>query len=357
MKTKQKHSFWKGLLIYICVMLALICVGFFLFWNFMSAFEASQTDGVVNQYLKHDIQTSLRSAVANYAAAEEETTGAFQTEEDISAALTETLSNGTLSCRKAIGTYTSEQPVYTVRLDKTEIGTLRLAPGSHRLLSFGFDTWEVSDTAFDFSKLGKNVTVTAPKDLVLTLNGTELTDKYITGTGLYPDLEPYADSLPTDSGSTVTYSVGTLFTEPEVSVVSNGSRCTIENENGAVSVVNQCPAGLETQLTEYSKNFVQTYLAFTSNASGNSGAVQAYMIPGSPLSQRITASLDGMSWVHGVTATVEDLSVSNFRYYGSAAICDARYTLISGGNATENNMHVVLTETDSGWRVADIGMF
>ena len=54
MKTKQKHSFWKGLLIYICVMLALICVGFFLFWNFMSAFEASQTDGVVNQYLKHE---------------------------------------------------------------------------------------------------------------------------------------------------------------------------------------------------------------------------------------------------------------------------------------------------------------
>ena len=102
---------------------------------------------------------------------------------------------------------------------------------------------------------------------------------------------------------------------------------------------------------------MQTYLAFTSNASGNPGAVQAYMISGSPLSQRITASLDGMSWVHGVTATVEDLSVSNFRYYGSAAICDARYTLISGGNATENNMHVVLTETDSGWRVADIGMF
>ena len=51
------------------------------------------------------------------------------------------------------------------------------------------------------------------------------------------------------------------------------------------------------------------------------------------------------------------LTLENFRYFGSAVLCDARYTLTSGTGATENEMCILLTETASGWRVANMKLF
>ena len=51
METKRKNRFWKGLLIYILVMLAVIAVGLAVFWQYMAAYEAARPEGTMEAWI------------------------------------------------------------------------------------------------------------------------------------------------------------------------------------------------------------------------------------------------------------------------------------------------------------------
>lgn len=352
--TTKKRRFWKGLLIYVCVALALIAVGLFFFWKWTVAYELSRTDGVMDAYLAQQAPADLRAEAEEWAWAKSNASP-FESAEEIIAVIAELTETQELTFRKTVGKYTQETPVYTLRLDKREVGTVRLERGEPRLLSFGFDTWQLRDVTYDFTALGQTYTLTAPEQAVLEVNGVPLGDSLRTGIGLYAELEPYADSLPEMDGA-ATYDLGLLFREPQVHL-ADSSRYLVESSEGHISVIEQCPAALEQQLTDYARQFLTAYLTFTANASDGPDGVKAYLIPNSILSQRIDAAMDGLSWVHGVTATTGDISLENFRYFGDAALCDAYYTLHTATGDTENQMHILLADTANGWRVAEIAMF
>lgn len=352
--TTKKHRFWKGLLLYVCVALALIAVGLFFFWKWTAAYELSRTDGVMDAYLAQQAPADLRAEAEEWAWAKSDASP-FESAEEITAAIAELTETRELTFRKTVGEYTQETPVYTLRLGKQEIGTVRLERGEPRLLSFGFDTWQLRDVTYDFTALGQTYTLTAPEQAALDVNGVFLDESFRTGTGLYAELEPYADSLPELTG-TATYDLGLLFREPQVLPADSG-RYRVESDQGHISVLEQCPADLERQLTDYARQFLSAYLAFTSHAADDPSGVKAYLIPNSPLSRRMDAAMDGLSWVHGITATAGEITLENFRYFGDAALCDAHYTLYAASGDTDNRMHIVLTETADGWRVAEIAMF
>jgi len=361
-KTEKSGRFWKGLLIYILVMLLLIFVGFFLFWKFIAAYELSRTDGVIDRYLDGPVQSDLQTAIQDYA---QKYASDFQSSQEIADQLNQILTGQELTYRKAVGEFTQTLPVYTLRFQKAEIGKARLTIGEPRALNFGFDTWELLPVSYDFSPLGETITVTAPAtvvtdtgetDLTVTLNGAPLTRTQVVSEGTIPALEPYQDALP-DLPPVLTYRVEPFFGEPVVDILNDGITFCIEQDESTFSITQECPEALAEQLTDYAQDFVQAYIAFTSNAVTGSGAVQSYMIPGSELYQRMYAAMDGLSWVHGVTSTMSDLTVDNLQYFGNVALCDAQYVLTQNGTPTDNQMHIVLADTDSGWRVAEIAMY
>jgi hypothetical protein len=127
-----------------------------------------------------------------------------------------------------------------------------------------------------------------------------------------------------------------------------------DEEKNRFTVTLRGPAELSKELSGYAEDFVRAYVAYTSHAVEGPGAVQQFLVPGGSMYERMTASMDGMSWVHGVTSTMSELSIVGYEYYGCAAIVTASYVLTSGGDVTDNCMRIILTQTDSGWRVANI---
>ena len=347
----MKSKFAKGLLIYVLVMLVIIFAGLFVFWRFIAAYELSRTDGAMDRYMETALPAELEQAITDFVAGRTD----FESEEAQTRALGERLSVGTLTYRKDPERFAEEAPMYLIRLDKQVIGTVELKSEPGGLFSFGLSRWDVRDAEFDLGVFAKTYTVTAPEEADITVNGVRLTEANCdVELGLPAVLEPYAGDLGQQPGW-VNYSF-TAVALPEVRVVSASDDYWMSRDEAAdvFTVTLQCDSELSAELTAYAEAFVRAYIAYTSNAVDGPGVVQQYLVPGSSMYERMTASMDGMSWVHGVTSTMSELQIVGYEYYGSAAVLEANYVLTSNGVATDNDMKIILTLTDSGWRVANI---
>ena len=67
METKRKNRFWKGLLIYILVMLAVIAVGLAVFWQYMAAYEAARPEGTMDAWIETRSDDALSGGIARWA--------------------------------------------------------------------------------------------------------------------------------------------------------------------------------------------------------------------------------------------------------------------------------------------------
>lgn len=353
----MKSGFKKGLLIYTLVMLAVIFIGLFVFWQYIKAYEYSRPDYVVDGYVQRDLQRTLSRTIGNYA---EQT--AFETVEEQTQVLQDLLNNGNFTFRKDAEAYTEEAPVYAVYMNKQELGKVWLASDGSR---FGFSHWEVASSAFDLGRLARSYTVTAPEDAAVTVNGVRLTAQNCDlKLGVPEELEPYAGEL-VQPPNWATYTF-TAYAQPEVRLASDSDEYWMSSDEAnptVFTVTQRSGTELSEQLHTFAKDFVTAYINFTSNATGP-GLASTYVLPGGTLYQRINGAGDAMIWVHGITYTMSDLTVDGFQYYGTAATLEAHYiltpyhnTITIGNDETHSNMHIVLTQTDSGWRVADIELY
>jgi hypothetical protein len=342
MKASRKSRFWIGLAIYVGIMLLLIAGGLVFFWQYIAEYEISRTDTVVNEYLASSAMDGMAKQRISFAQAH---ATEYESAHDIEVALLDTLPDAELTARKVPGDSDEGEQVYTIRAGKTEIGRVTLTPEDGR---FGFKRWVVASSEFNFDGFDHSITVTAPEGTVVTVNGVALTDAQRVDTFLYPELESYERELPT-LPQAVRYEVSGLYGDVQPSFPAD---FTVERDGYSFTAVQSCPADLEAELTQYTADFVSAYIAFTSHATGSSGSVQKYMIPGSSLYQRMSGALDGLSWVKLVTGTLDELTIDNFAYYGDIVTCDASYTIITPVETLQTAMHIILANTDDGWRVA-----
>lgn len=348
----MKSKFAKGLLIYVAVMLVIIFAGLFVFWQFISAYELSRTAGVMDRYMETELRPELEQAVAEFVEGRTE----YESEDAQTQALMDILNSGALDYRKDPERFHERTPVYIIRLDKQELGKVWLKPEDGGLLSFGLPRWEVRSSGFDlgfqlgfdFSRFVKNYVIYAPPDAEVTVNGVALSDGEPLN-AVTPELQPFYGDLAQKPEYLVSQ-LG-LLTEPEVDAAGTFD---VKQGDGYAVIMPRCDEETEAELTKLCEDFVRAYIAYTSNAVDGPGIVQQYLVPGGSMYERMTASMDGMSWVHGVTSTMSDLQIVGFEYYGSAAIAEANYVLTSNGTATDNDMKIILTETENGWRVANI---
>ena len=349
----MKNGFLKGLLIYVITMVVLIFVGLGVFWQYIAAYERSRPEGVMARYVAQDLPVTVARSIGNFA---ENERSELETPEARTAALEERLS-GEFSYRKTPGEFTQETPVYTVRVGETELGTVRLVARGGGLMSFGFSRWAVGESALNLAQFGTEYTVSAPEGAAMAVNGVTLSEENCdVRRGVPEELSPYVSEL-AELPTWANYSF-TAFSVPDVKLLSDSGEYWLswdESDPGVFTVTQQCSVELSEQLHGYAQDFVRAYVAYTSHAVEGPGQVQSYMVPGGSLYERMTASMDGMSWVHGVTATMSELVADKLHYYGCAATLEARYVLRdSSGGQTDKIMKIILTQTDNGWKVANI---
>ena len=346
---KRKHKFLKGLLTYCAVMLVITLGLWFVAWNYAAAYEMAQPVGAMNAYMEQELEQQLADAIEVYSA---DHANAFQTEEEVSEVLTGLIMDGEWSYRKN-KEYKSDAPVYTIYSGNLAVGKVCLTQGIAYTLDFGQEPWEVQPLELVLDSLARSVTVTAPADCVVTVNGYALQEAEATLTN-YPEFEAYADEISAEQALCVYHAEGLIVEELEISC---GDNPIVYDEEADVWYV--LPVVDEEALAEIealAPKFVNAYLMFSSNAGPFEG-VQKYLAPEGELVDRLRRSLDGLSWVKYTTGKVLETEIKNITYYGNVATFECAYVLELKSGNMEGNMHVVVVQSEDGWRVSDMEMF
>lgn len=352
-KRKQKRRFAVGLAVYAALLTLVIIAGLMLFWQYIAAYERSLADGAMDRYMANELMADIDREIDRFAAARQTP---FESAQEIAAALRLAVVSGELTYRKDLREYTPEEPVYSVRLDKRELAKVCFRPYSGGALDFGFERWYVRRTEFDLDGFAQSYVVQVPTETAVEANGEPLTAANCSVTWEGPEeLLPYSDQL-AEMPLTAHYVLST-FSPVKITLPDGGENQQLSREENTFTVTPVCPPELSDQLYQYAEDFVRAYIAFTSNSAGPD-IVIGYTVPGGPLYQRVYAALAGLSWVDGITGYLSELSLDGLRYYGSAATLEAHYGLTLGTMMNnQNNMKIILTQTQLGWRVAEVELF
>lgn len=346
---KNLTVFKKGLLIYGLVWLLIMLSIWFVAWNYAAAYEMAEPVGAMNAYMEKQLPGILEEAVTAYS---EENANAYQSAEDIYAEFTANVLEGDWSYRKSKA-YTSAAPVYTLYCGGTEMGTVTLAAGEAKALDFGLAPWVVQKGAPELERLERTVTVIAPLDVDVKLNGKTLSKAAETAS-YFPMFSEYEPTIRKPIELQV-YRVDGIVTSA-VTVTAKGHAVLQTEEADTWYVLPNADETVQEQIEKFAPEFVDAYLRFTSNA-GSFGNVQRFLAPEGELVDRLRRSLDGMSWVHYTTGKILETEISNIVYYGNVVTYDAAYELKLKSGDMAGNMHVVVVQGAYGWRVSDIELF
>ena len=339
----------KAFLIYVGVLLTLTLLIWFAAWNYAAAYELAQPKGAMNDYMENRLQPELAQVLEAYSADHE---NAYQTADAVHGVLTEKLPNDQWSFRKS-KEYTSAAPVFALYCGDAPMGKVTLTAGKAGLLDFGLVPWEVQPMELQAEKLAKTVTIVAPVDCDVKLNGAAVTEAVETAE-YYPDFAAYAETIKQPLELMV-YDVEDIYVN-EIAVDCGDYRLVEGEEPYTYYAVAEPDEATVTTLETMAPRFAEAYLKYTSNA-GDYYSVTRFVAPGSELLDRLYRSRDGMSWVHYTTGKILKCEVGEIEYFGNTATYDVEYMLNLKSGEMAGNMHVVCVHADFGWRVTDIELF
>lgn len=343
---KKGLSFGGGLLIYITVMLTLIFVALAVWWHYLSCFEASRYDRVMDRYMTEVLQYELEEEITAYA--EAHATG-YQTQAEIVGVLAEALSGD--EWHYALSS-DGVAPRFFLYCGDILVGEAVVKPGEENPLNMGFIKWENPDAAFDFAQFGRTIHVTVPYGCQVYLSGEPISEDLVIETiGLYPQLEEY-EPLITEPNQLLVYEIGEIFADVAVEY-GTGYVMLKGDASEEFYAMPTCEDHMAEQLIEYCKGFIQAYVDYTANAS-SLWVLQQYLVTDSALYNKVTEASSGLDWNNGVNAVVQTVDIKNFTYYGNVITCDASYITTRDDGDRSEVMHILLVNTDIGWRVIHI---
>lgn len=350
--TKRKRSrliFTICLLVYAVLFLIGTAVGLSYLWDYMEAYERSRPVHTVDDYMEKltadyicDKSTTLITMVDS----------SVQSKEDCRKVITEALSDK-FSCVKNLGESTKEETVYLIRCGSRIIGRFSIAPGEE--IAYGFAAWSVVSDSFDLSYLlTPGHTVTVPEYYSVSVNGTLLDTGHIIESGMqFSVLKEFYDtySLPT----LVTYQTGTTLGNTEVVITDpDGNPVKIDEHTDWNTLLPVCEPDTVAKLDTAVSGFVGAYVDFSSctnnDTYGNHNRLQAHILPGSALSQRMKDAMAGLKWVSDRHAKVASIEVRQIvPIEGGKYICDVFYCVdthnINGNVQTESHVKLIFTES------------
>lgn len=347
-KWNEMSKFQKGFAVYVSIVLAVIVCLWAAAWNYAAAYEMAQPKGAMNAYMETRLGEQVTTMIADYS---EKRANAYQTAEEVSALLTAKLTGQEWSYRKS-KEYTSDAPDYILYCGETALGGAALARNVPGLLDFGQAPWEVKLTALDFELLEKNVTIVAPADCKVTLNGAAVKNADAFAE-YYPAYAQYAQTIKHPLELQV-YHIPICTDRIEIDC--GGLRLAEGEEPYTYYAVPQPDEKTVETLEALAPQFAEAYLKYTSNADTYHN-VSRFVAPGSELLERLYKSRDGMSWVHYTTGKIVKCEVGEIEYFGNVATYDVEYVLHLKSGEMAGNMHVICVHADYGWRVTDIELF
>lgn len=351
------------LLIYIVAVLA---VGYYFLtklWSYAEEYEISRPARTLDAYVAELNDNQWNEGLAQTVAAMPHE---FQTDEEVAQIIRDQFSGKITYARTSGGDEHTRN--YSIRAGDREIGKIQIAEDLSQPSRYGMYPWHVVNEEFDFTGLYSSVEITVPKTYTVTLNDRAMGEEYIAEDNIhFALLEDYYDGYP-DLPVKVTYSfdhvIGSLA--PVVYDVE-GNRVEVDAAAGDEQFLNNCTEEELARVSDFLGRFADHYARYTSGLGDDAAAsynrwLRGYIVADSDLARRMIAAQDGLFWTRTYSVEILSFEVGNIISFGNGIyLCDytdeVKVVRSGGTDINDNNVRVMVVETDGDMRVLEYNQF
>lgn len=223
-----------------------------------------------------------------------------------------------IRCRgKEIGVVTlQENPNYPSKVDFAQMPwplVKKFLPG---ILEWGLKPWQVAGEKFTFDGIYNTVEVVVPENYEVWVNGVKLDESYITERGIpydvYEKYYQYWDYLP----KKVRYYFDHAIGEAKVEIRNAaGEPVTIDPNKGDIQFTEPVSAEVFQEYNDFCVPFMTAYLRYTAGVGGTEQVrlqeLKQYLLPGADMESRMIDALDGLSWGHTDSVSVDSVTLNS----------------------------------------------
>jgi hypothetical protein len=235
------------------------------------------------------------------------------------------------------------------------------------LLPWSIRPWKVESETFDFNGLYSSIEIVIPRSYTVLLNGFKLSEDYIIERNIpYDVLRKYYeryDGLPTKVRYRFDNVIGSI--NPEIRD-ENGEAFIIDPKRDDSQFIKAVAPEKMERLAGFTAAFVDRYLKFTSGAIDPQHGYQRllpYMLKGSDLEGRMFDAMDGLSWAHTSSITIDSTQLNGALDLGEGFyildISAVATTYEKGKGEVENvsNMRVIVRERNDDIRAISLELY
>ena len=345
------------LAVYAAIALLMVVIALVMVWFYADAYELSQPKNAVEEYI-NGLNTDLWND--DVAAAISSMPHELQTDDECKEAVRALLSGG-ITYSSSIGSGNQDEFVYSLRCGNGTIGKITVAPDYEKgKLVFGMYEYRVVDEEYDFSGLYAPVQITVPSSFTVKLNGIVLGGKYVADTIEYDVLKPYYGVF-SDLPVKYTYRYDRAVGSPEFEVFDNeGNSFTVTGGTDEEELLQLKDEAKIERIEGFINKFNDRYRTFISGVSEDPYSsyqrLAPYLKTGTELQKRLESAIDGLTWGHTYSISVDSCDISSILSFGGGIyMCrfTTDFTTQSPAGTmqdTEEDM-ILIQETDGDIRV------
>lgn len=328
MVEKRFHwKFWYSAVLYALVVLTAGYFGLRYLWDYAAAYEQARPYHAIDGYMAQltpqyicDRSQDLIDTIDHH----------IQSEEACRAVIAEAVSGG-LTYAKKTSECTDTRIVYVLRTGNRVIGTVELAPEGEAVM--GYTPWAVISDSFDLSYLVTDtVATTVPEEFSVFVNGSRLTEQYITEEGIrYSNLKDYYGEY--DLPTIVSYAAGPCLGKISLTVEDTAGNPVVINEDTDYNqFLDNCSPEEKDQMKALIDEFISRYIRFSNSsrdvAKGNYNYLMPLVVKNSPLAARLKGALGALNYGAPQRYQIKSVELNWCTDIGDGRyICDVTYVV------------------------------
>lgn len=356
-KKLGKKIYWVTLLVYTAALSIVALIALKAVWSYAEQYEASMPEPVVEEYISGLNANLFDAGVADTISAMPHE---VQTDEEVQQAVSELL-NGEITYARTTSDE-ADTNAYAILCNGSSFGKVYLKRDETKsadfiyngkamkvpYLNYDLRPWVISKEEFDFTGLYTSVQVTIPETYSVQLNGHTLGEEYIIERDIHYDSLKNYYSINPDLPTKVTYRFDNIvgYLTPVI-YDDNGNEYTIDTEKDDSQYIKSCDETQLVRLDAFCSEFVKVYSQYTSGilgeySSGGYASLQKYVLAGSDLDKRLYAALDGYTWAHTNSYSLNSYVLNGaIDLGGGYYVCDVttETTSVTSGNGEQNDVN------------------
>lgn len=282
-------------------------------WTYAEEYEAARPEPVIEKYVANLRENLWDDTI------EETIAGMphdFQTNEEV-LAVVQSLLTDEISYSRVASSGDSSTIIYNLYCGKNLFGQVTLVEDKSHASELSYDMfpWMIGDEEFYFSGLYTSAQITVPAAYSVRLNGIELSDDYIIEEGIhYNVLDDYYEAYP-NLPTKVTYRAENLIGHLDFTVYDeDGNETVIDPTQDDSQFIKPVEGELLERFDSFARGFVEKYRKYSAglyeSAYGYS-LLLPYVELGSDLDQRLKMAMDGQSWSHTYSVSINYVNLDN----------------------------------------------